>query len=214
MPPEKRFIVWCPGRCGSILTARVLNHAFYGGMTAIGMIDVEPSHVSQPVIHTHQVEFLLRGLEGYDRIALRRNVFLSAISNLIAKDVLDTHTIETAEKQQKIYEQIGLFELDADRFKNLIIHYGREYQRAASAVQLTYLDYEDFQDDPLRIIRLLKLRPRTPGSLNPDVIRMTFKTPIDKQRQIKNYQQLLDIYADVYKSDRTDRFVDMHRSMS
>ena len=213
MPPEKRFIIWCPGRCGSILTARMLNHAFYGGISTVGMPDIDSTDLSKPVIHTHEVELFLRGLEGYNRIALRRNVFMAVVSNLIAKDILDTHTIETAEQQQQISKQTKLFELDADRFRNLIIHYGREYQRAATANELTYLDYEDFQDDPLRIIRLLKLRPRTPGSLNPDVLKMPFKTPIDKQMQIKNYQQLLDIYADVYKSDKTDRFIHMDGRM-
>ena len=187
-----KFIVWCPGRCGSMLAANVLQAALYPE-SQITCTDAKYiKNPNSPIIHTHNLQMFVDSAAR--RLMMVRNIFPAVLSTMIALDTNRYHVYNQDEVEQYVNEfsNRSLYINTAD-FDEMCKKYDRDYEEAmSSGVKFDKVHYEQIEADPFRLLRLLKIDKKAWNMQSLITANVTKKIPVTAAQQVSNYQDLLD----------------------
>lgn len=196
------FVFWCPGRCGSILAAKIVNNALYPDKsicyTDYYSENYEHEEESyKPIIHTHNPRFIINA-HGR-KIVLSRNLFDAVLSRLIAEKIGMFHIFnqddlaEFLRRSESIQINITEFE-----FIKMCRHYNRLYTMIVeSDIQYEVVKYDSFKDNPVNLLKILNIPNKLINFKRLKECGLTIKTPIDKQQQVANYESLKKSFNDL-----------------
>jgi hypothetical protein len=192
MDELKKYLIWGPGRTGSMLAANVLQAALYP-KSQITCTDIKYiRNLNSPIIHTHNLQMFVDSTAH--RLMMVRNIFPAAVSTMIALDTNRYHVYNQDEVEQYVNE-FGhrSLHIDTSEFDKMCKKYDREYEEAmSSGVKFDKVHYEQIESEPFRLLWLLKIDKKAWNMQSMITANITKKIPVTAVQQVSNYQELLD----------------------
>ena len=186
------FIVWCPGRCGSMLATNILRAALYpeDQTTFTGREYIK--NTNSPIIHTHNLRMFIDSTAR--RLMIVRDIFPAALSTMIALRTGQYH-VNSQDESDQYAEEFGSspMHINPIKFERYCRLYDRRFEEAmTSEAEFDKIHYEQIEDDPFRLLRLLKIDKKLWKMKSLVTTNITKKIPVPKDKQVSNYQDLLD----------------------
>ena len=192
------YVVWCPGRCGSILTSRILLAALYEQKLELLHHTHKDTSYTGPakIIHSHSPEFFINSKVACTKVALTRNIFDSAVSqaimlktkigNLVGQEQLDEYKNKFSDYK---------FIVDPAMFTHQVKKIDNEFTTVLrSNAEYVAISYEQIKDNPFDVLKLLKINKKL---INIKLLTehvTSKKIPIEKSQMVTNFSELKQIY--------------------
>jgi hypothetical protein len=191
------YLIWCPGRCGSVLASTIIKLAYNKQNNNFFEISMNLHHreilENKGIVHCHNLRCFVDNAKNHQSVVVTRNSFDSVISRMIS-EMTDSWTIRTKFDLRKYHysNKDRTFELNVDKFQKLVLFNESQYSTLLKCTTPNLvIDYEDFKDNFQNLLTPLNLRL----DVTPDVLlKLPIKTPVDKITQVINYTQLQEVY--------------------
>lgn len=192
-----KYIVWCPGRCGSMLASRIIWHAYFAKNPSNGIHfayhNDDPYYGNANVIHAHSYK-LFNTILDYQKIVMSRPIIDSVLSRMIANITKIEHVslnekVETLDLNSKFEIPISTFAFQCNRFNDA-------YTAVDNAIDKNYqiIRYNDIKDSPIKILdQLNDPSPIDYKMLTAD--KLPIKMPVSSFERITNIQEVIDFYT-------------------
>ena len=191
------YLIWSPGRCGSVLASTIIQIAHNKQNHTHLEISMNRHHrdilENSGIVHSHNPECFINNFKNHQSIVVRRNTFDSVLSRMIS-EITNSWTIrnEFDLRKYQYSNKDRTFELNVNEFRKIVLLNELDYSNVLkSSTPDLVIDYEDFKDNFQNLLTPLNLMLE----MTPDLLsRLPKKTPVDKKTQIINYKQLREVY--------------------
>ena len=200
-----KYLLWGPGRTGSILYSTLINsyiNAQTGEIDNIRFIQTGETPIwDKPIVHTHMVDLTSFAPDDFQRIVTTRSLLDTTLSVLLAEHV-NKHTISTDKDREEYVNRYTDYRFDIDpiKFFHRLSSDSRNYKRVFTQlkkdnVNYIELDYETYAFDYKAFYEKLGLS----WEYNSDNILVNHKMPVNKFKIISNLTEIVELYTNIKK---------------
>ena len=220
-----KFLIWGPGRTGSILYSNLINSYINkqtGVIDNIRFIQLDETPVwDKPIVHTHRVELVKDAPNEYSRIVTTRSLLDTTLSVLVAEHV-DHYTISNASDEIEYINRYKDYKfcIDEKKFFHRLYADNKNYKNVFSYLDNNHinyikLDYEVHSNNYDRFYSQVDLV----WEYNSNDILINRKMPVNKFDMVLNLSELVELYTNIKKQfdiyDFSDNItIDNIRSLS
>lgn len=147
---------------------------------------------NSPIIHTHNLRMFIDSTAR--RLMMVRDIFPAALSTMIAFRTGQYH-VNSQDESDRYAEEFGSkpMHIDPAKFEKYCKMYDSRFEEAmSSGAEFDKIHYEQIENDPFRLLKLLKIDKKLWNMKSLVTTNITKKIPVAKENQVSNYQDLLD----------------------
>jgi hypothetical protein len=201
------YVVWCPGRCGSILTSNIILAALYKQNLDLLYYNGQNLYYDGPakVIHSHNPWFFINSNVSCRKIALTRNLFESTLSHAIMLHTGMGHIVESSQVEEyRSRFSNHKFTISPTAFLRQIKKMDNEYTTVFSSdADYITVSYEDIKHNPFNVIKLSQIDKRLIDIQSLGQHNISKKIPIEKSQIVENFHELKEIYNDTQLKNKS-----------